>query len=443
MRGLRVRLPSLALELRRRYDDRDTRFDTRFPGHRLRGEDMEVPRSTPKVRSDKPAKPYPDFPLFPHATKRWAKKIKGRLVYFGRWNDPQAALQRYLDQREDLYAGRTPRARTDAVSVKGLVNEFLSAKRDLVDTREVTARTWTDYYKICEKVVAVLGRNRPVDDLRTEDFDKLRRAFAQTHGLVSLRSDLTRVRAIFNWGVKKGHIGKRDYSALISRPTAGALRRDRLGKAKRVFSRDELLSLIEGSKQPLRAMILLAINTGYGNQDVALLTTDYLDLAGGWVDMGRPKTGAQRKMKLWPETVVALRDAIQHRPKPKDRALANRVFLTARGLGWEARTKLPPTNELGKPTAYEDNPISKQFAKLLDLLEIHRTGNGFYTLRRMFETVGGGCGDQVAVDFAMGHMPGAGDMGAVYRQYVDDSRLETLAGHVHRWLFGDAKSGPE
>ncbi len=32
-------------------------------------------------------------------------------------------------------------------------------------------------------------------------------------------------------------------------------------------------------------------------------------------------------------------------------------------------------------------------------------------------------------------------MVAVYRQYVDDSRLETLAKHVHKWLFGGGGDG--
>ena len=32
----------------------------------------------------KPEKPYEGFPLFPHATGRWAKKVKQKILFFGR-----------------------------------------------------------------------------------------------------------------------------------------------------------------------------------------------------------------------------------------------------------------------------------------------------------------------------------------------------------------------
>jgi integrase len=335
-------------------------------------------------------------------------------------------------------AGRTPRATGDSATVRDLANGFLNAKRALVDTREMTSRSWSDLYTVCEKLTAVFGKGRAVDDLQADDFEKLRAAFAKTHGLATLHGDLTRVRSVFNWGIAQRLITDRNFSKMIVRPSVTALRRDRFSKPKRVFSQLELRALIDGAEQPMRGMVLLAINCGYGNGDVALLTTEHLDLKAGWSDMPRPKTGAPRRIKLWPETVAAVRAALELRPKPKDQALANRVFITAKGLGWEARSKRPGSTGEAPRIGYEDNPVSKQFAKLLTACKIRRGGNGFYTLRRMFETIGGGCLDQVAVDYAMGHIPRASDMSAVYRQHIDDSRLEAVATHIRRWLFPPA-----
>src|SRR5258708_16822458 len=89
----------------------------------------------------KPAKPYPEFPLTAHPAGYWCKKIRGRLHYFGKWDDPDAALKKYLEQKEALHAGRAPRPDPDELTVKALVNAFLNHKDALLDAGDVSPRT--------------------------------------------------------------------------------------------------------------------------------------------------------------------------------------------------------------------------------------------------------------------------------------------------------------
>ena len=80
-----------------------------------------------------------------------------------------------------------------------------------------------------------------------------------------------------------------------------------------MFQADELRSIIDKAGVQLRAMIYLGINCGLGNNDCAMLPMRDLDLDKGWLDFPRPKTGVERRCPLWPETVEALRAALEKR----------------------------------------------------------------------------------------------------------------------------------
>src|SRR5262245_15299954 len=140
---------------------------------------MSKNNSTPAAR---PAKPYPEFPLFPHAARQWAKKIRGKLFYFGAWSDPDAALAKYLDQKDALHAGLTPRPDAGAVTVKDVANAFLNAKQALVETGELSQRSWLDYKDTADELVEHLGKRRLVTDLRPDDFAAFRDKLAKRLG---------------------------------------------------------------------------------------------------------------------------------------------------------------------------------------------------------------------------------------------------------------------
>ena len=186
-----------------------------------------------------------------------------------------------------------------------------------------------------------------------------------------------------------------------------------------MFEAEELRRMIAAAGQPMKAMLLLAANCGFGNTDVATLPLSALDLEAGWVRYPRPKTGVERRAPLWPETVEALREALAKRPTPKDEADAALVFITRYGKRWAKDTT--------------DNPVSKETRKLLDSLGINGSRN-FYSLRHGFETVGGESRDQAAVDLIMGHA--RDDMASAYRERISDERLKAVTDHVHAWLYG-------
>jgi integrase len=184
--------------------------------------------------------------------------------------------------------------------------------------------------------------------------------------------------------------------------------------------------MIDAADPPLRAMILLGVNCGFGMADCGRLPVPTIDLDNAVIDFPRPKTGIARRCTLWPETVAALQAWLGIRREPKDAAYKILVFLTAQGRPWHKESM--------------SGPLPFKFGRLLKSLGINgRKGLGFYTLRHVFRTVADESKDQPAVDFIMGHVDAS--MAGHYRERIDDSRLRAVAEHVRTWLFGDEPEG--
>ena len=437
----------------------------------------------PKKPREKPSRPTPDFPLFPHASGQWAKKVKGRMKYFGPWDDPDAALACYqgqttptkiapagksakrakphkdyplyrhksgqwakrvlgnvhyfgtdpdaalakwLKQKDDLLAGREP-PEGDGLTIGRLSNLFLEAKERLRDSGELKPATWYDYSRTCDRIIKVLGPGRHVAKLRPIDFERLRADFAKTHNATTLSDDITRAWVLFKYAYSSDLVDRPvKYGDGFKKPSKATLRKERLKKPRRMFQADELRKIIDKAGVQLRAMVYLGINCGLGNNDCMMLPRTALNLKKGWLDFGRPKTGVPRRCPLWKETVAALQATLDARPTPKDPDHAGRVFITKYGATWEPKTMT-------------DNPVSKETAKVLEALKIHRKGLGFYALRHTFQTIGGKR-DKDATRAIMGHVEDANDMSAVYNEEpVDDARLRAVTDFVHDWLFPVAK----
>ena len=297
----------------------------------------------------------------------------------------------------------------------------------MVDSRELSIRTFHDYHAGCAEIIEHFGRERLVDDCRPEDFESFRVKACKGRGPHAIGRMVTLTRMVFGFAYDNEMIEKPiRFGQQFARPSKKTMRLHRARKQEkhglRMFEAAEIHQLLDVASPALKAMILLAANSGLGNSDLANLPKSAIK--GNWLQFPRVKTGIDRRIPLWPETKQALKEAIQNRAKPKDAADEGLCFITKYGHRWV---------RLGPSGTSNIDKITDAFNKLLTGLKLKRDRLGFYALRHTFETIAGGSGDQIAVDAIMGHL--SDDMASHYRERIDDARLIAVTDHVHGWLF--------
>lgn len=389
-------------------------------------------------QQSRPKKPYPEYPLSPHASGKWQKKVDGKIKYFGRWENPEAALAEY----ETFLSGTTLRpsgqdAEGDECSVDYMVNRFLRAKKNKMAEDDLAPRSYQQYRDTCSLLKAHFGGERAVDSITPDELSDWRASWKnrKTGGALSpsaINQRLRNLKTIFRFA---------DDFDLVDRPlkvrtvfepvSVKAQLRYRDKQAAKYWERDELLTLVAAASPHLKAAMLLTLNAGFGATDFANLRRDQVDLKDGWYRQARGKTGIHRSAWLWPETRVAISAAMAMNVSLADAKYDSvRDDLLPLCFWTKRRRRWVETNS---------NGVAQEFRKLRDDAGLRKKNVGIYALRHNLQTLGEPV-DSLATRIVMGHADPS--ISATYREKFGQDRIKAVCEAVRDWFVsgkGDIK----
>ncbi len=407
-------------------------------------------------------KPYPSFPLTPHA-RGWVKKIGGKVRHVCGKLPADEALAYWeanapaLRLRWGLPPDGSARPRVDGPTVADVAAYWLGGQQEALLSGKLTP----SYFGECRDAVGLvldhLGRHEPAEVIGPAAFRVLRAGvFAKAKGERTRRLMLSLAKTMFRAAADDEVIDRvpafgRSFMADLRAPDhrlTGRRGRDKM------FDRAEVRALLRAagrgvgrssiagrgggvhsrmreSAVQIRAMVWLAINGGYHAGELAQLPVAALHLKAGSfgrVDEWRPKTDVDHLVPLWPETRAALDVVLQRlaETRPGDELL----FRTSRGLPW-VRDDLVVDDDGAPVGGSKQSAVAQAFAKLKAAAGIKAPGKGIHGVRHTHRSISGGAGDPVAARTVSGHKPSGID--AIY-EHPPWSRLEKVSGHVREWL---------
>jgi integrase len=356
----------------------------------------------------KPKWPYSKETILTAAPNgQWCKKHKGKVFYFGVWDDPKTALARWraewagIVESQSRPVRQTPTECTLHVAINNYVNARL-AQQVQGDIEQATYREIND---ISRRVLNTIGGQRLLSSIGPNDFDALLKAVGH-QSAISRQKFVMQTRALFRWIFD--HLGiSVSMGANFNAPPRKAIREQLNQRDAKIFEPDQIHRLLSVASPQMKAIMLLGINGGYGNRDVSELPANAVNLKGAVIDHYRAKTGARRIVPLWDETVEAIRAVIVPGQE--------RLFL----------------DRFGKPIERQGvYGICRMMDELRQATNIACT---FYWFRYTFATVASEVPDDHARHLVMGHV-----IDGVSENYVKAfprQRLLNLTDHVYKWLY--------
>lgn len=276
----------------------------------------------------------------------------------------------------------------------GFVAEAFTQDRE---SRKLHRGTLRDYSDTMQRIVDGVGVDRDTAALGEADAAKVVDAMSSL-GTQRRMKHVTIIRMFIRWCGRKGIACGWKVTDFVP-PTKAERRRDRAKRKKKPYTPAQVRRLLCHASDRLRAAILLCLNCAMGPDEVLTLTR--ADVKSGIIDKARQKTGVERRIPLWPETIKAIEGMGR-----------GHLFAKPGGGVLNATTLMHKFRSLCKRSCV---PM-----------------NGLYTLRRTFRTIADDWGDHRAAALVMGReLP---DIDTVYVLEIKDDRIVRMLDHVKTTL---------
>lgn len=316
---------------------------------------------------------------------------------------------------------------TDA-TVEQVTSAFLDWKIRKAKQKDITDGMRGEYAAMMKIILECFGTGRIASSLRPSDFVDLREYASRKRGAHWLKKFVGVVRSVFN------HAYNSDLLELPPRfgpefksPSKAEFRRIQESRGERFLDADDCHRLLDKANTQLRALMMLALNGGFGQTELATLLSESVDLESGWIRTVCSRTEIVRRCPLWPETIAAIREHRLDKPKPIDRNDDGLEFITAHGLRWVRYIDRGPDC---RGTSLDI--LTNAFKKLAIRAKV-QIPCGFNVLRLTHRTVADNAMDVPASCVVMGRLaPGT-------REFIPDDRLKDVTDFVRDWLFEGSK----
>ena len=296
-------------------------------------------------------------------TKQYYVTRGGRRIYLG--SDKDQALRKYHQLGLGFEPVPEELAPLVVITVKELANRFITAQQANWRNPKATLKCYKDW----------LGRFiKDHPRLRAADFTVEKFAMwklslkERNYSPESINHYLGAVRAMFTFA--------EDTSIIQLAPKLKRVKneaRARTGSTgKPLYALEDLTRLLKQADPQLKAMLILALNCGFGPKDIRDLTWGHIE--GARVTLPRSKTGICQTYLLWPEARSLLDNIKQKRAELIVRMAKRKVQHCDNGHVFMTRFWRP----------WSKDAVAEQFRKLCKKADV--PCYGFYRLRHCAST---------------------------------------------------------